>query len=151
MGKRGPKPKPTGLRVFEGDPGRLLNKREGEIKPPPADDLTPPAWLRKHGKEQWMHHAPILHAIGCLAETHKAMFAIWCDLWDTYHAARERTLDGNVCGPLGPHPAIGVQAKAITLIKQIGAEFGLTPSSMVGLNTGPKDSGDQLDEFKRHG
>lgn len=67
MGKRGPRPQATKLRILAGNPGkRPLNQQEpqpAEIQPPP-----PPEWLDDEAKTFWRDLAPKLSAVGCLTE-----------------------------------------------------------------------------------
>ena len=51
MATRGRKPKPTALKVLEGNPGkRPLNDREPV---PPKGTLKCPAWLLPEAKKEW--------------------------------------------------------------------------------------------------
>lgn len=143
MGKRGPKPKPTALRVFEGDPGRLLGKREGELQPPkPPEPPAAPEWLGEHGKAIWNQHAPVLFAIGCLTHNDQKLLSLYCEAWDEFFDARaEIEREGSTCttdkGTCYQHPAVGRKNKAIQRIRQIGGDFGMSPAARVGLNIQP--------------
>lgn len=154
MGKRGPKPKPTALRVFEGDPGRLLGKREGEVQPSQGKSVpVAPDWLGEHGVEVWGFLAPVLFPIGCLTKSDASLLAMYCEAWDDFFAARkiieeEGMTIFNGKGGKSVHPAVKVKNQAIARIKQIGGEFGLSPSSRVGLNLSPAQEVDDLEAFK---
>lgn len=156
MGKRGPKPKPTGLRVFEGDPGRLLSKREGE--PLPAGQPTvpgPPDWLGDIGREVWVRIAAVLHPIQLLTQADLNLLALYCEAWDEFFAAREVVASEGMTavsakGGVFQHPAVGIKNRAIARIRQIGGDFGLSPASRVGLKatSAPQDA---LAAFKKQG
>ena len=64
MATRGRKPKPTALKLLEGNPGkRPLNGREPV---PPRAALKCPAWLLPEAKKEWKRLAPALEAMGVL-------------------------------------------------------------------------------------
>ena len=157
MGKRGPKPKPTALRVFEGDPGRLLQRRVGEVQPPIDAEAPPsPAWLGEIGRHVWDSIAPHLHAIGCLTKADSKLLSLYCEAWDELFAARavidkEGLVLVNDKGTTYAHPAVGIKNRAVLRIKGIGGEFGMSPSSRVGLNLGTQSKANSLAEFKKHG
>jgi P27 family predicted phage terminase small subunit len=156
MGKRGPKPKPTALRVFEGDPGRLLGKRSGEPAPAIGSAVpAPPDWLGEVGQAVWREEAPKIHALRLLTEVDCRLFALYCEAWEDFAAARaliakEGLIAVSDKGAEYQHPAVGVKNKAIQRIKQIGAEFGIGPASRVGMKLGSSTSAaDALTEFKQ--
>lgn len=63
MGKRGPAPKPTGLRVLHGDRADRINRDEPQ---PDEGDVQPPAWLGEAALEVWHTLADELTAKGVL-------------------------------------------------------------------------------------
>lgn len=157
MGKRGPKPKPTALRVFEGDPGRLLPRRNGEVQPPRGDSPPePPDWLGEIGKAVWGHVAPHLHTIGCLTLPDVKLLALYCEAWDELFVSRAvieaegLTLTSDK-GTTYAHPAVGIKNRAIQRIRVIGGEFGMSPAARVGLNLGTQTKSNSLADFKKHG
>lgn len=157
MGKRGPKPKPTALRVFEGDPGRLLNKRTGEVCPAACEEVpAAPEWLGDFGRVVWSHVAPHLHAIGCLTVADVKLLALYCEAWDELFAAREDIAKSGLTlmsdkGTVYANPAVGIKNRAILRIKSIGGEFGMSPAARVGLNLGTETKSNSLANFKKHG
>jgi P27 family predicted phage terminase small subunit len=139
MGKRGPKPKPTSLRVFEGDPGRLLKNRQGEPLPSSSEAVPlPPPWLAANGLEAWGKYAPKLHAIGLLTGVDYEQFSQYCAAHDHFHAADKAVKElGNLIrgamGGLVANPAVRQRRDAQQAIRQLGGDFGLSPASRVGL------------------
>lgn len=153
MGKRGPKPKPTALRVFEGDPGRLLAKRHGEAQPGIPDAVPqPPEWLGKIGKAKWRELAPHLYPIGLLTAVDVDALALYCEAWDELFAMRALIDESGAVavsekGGEYQHPAVGIKNKAIQRIKQFGALFGVGPATRVGLNVAPPNESDDLESL----
>ena len=71
MGRRGPKPTPTALKILRGNPGhRPINADEPQ--PKPAKSLRPPAWLDPKAARIWRELGPRLHALGLLTDA-----ALW--------------------------------------------------------------------------
>ena len=94
MTKPGPKPKPTKIRIFEGNPGNIpLNPYEPE--PIKLETLTPPKWmsksckymvaddfpLEKVSKAIWDDLMPELKRLGVLTEIDRNKFARYCELF----------------------------------------------------------------------
>ena len=76
MAQRGRKPKPTAVKVLEGNPGkRSLNT--GEPKPEKKAPRCP-AWLEDEAKKEWKRMAKQLEHLGILTEIDMAAFAGYC-------------------------------------------------------------------------
>src|SRR3990167_6403207 len=82
---RGRPPKPTALKLLQGNPGkRRLNANEPA--PPPAS-TEPPDWLDELARAFWDEHAPPLIRRGLLTTWDVPMFATACSehsLWVRY-------------------------------------------------------------------
>ena len=118
---RGRKPKPTHLKVLEGNPGRRpINGAE----PKPAGDLpTCPAHLGPSAKAEWKRLARDLNRIGLLTMADRAALAVYCQSWGRWmadglaHRARALRLLGN-----GVHPLAAAHAW-----RSLAAAHGLGP------------------------
>ena len=65
----GPPPKPTHLKLIDGNPGkRPLNENEPKPAPAAASASHPPYWLSARAKNFWRKYGPILKRIGLLTE-----------------------------------------------------------------------------------
>jgi P27 family predicted phage terminase small subunit len=141
--KRGPKPRPSNLRVIEGNiaGSNPLNQREPK---PPLPPVCPPApaWLEKLAQEVWREVAPQLWQTGTLAEIDVIQLAAYCevvaryrlayqdfrkisDVDDGTHGAIMRTKSGNHI----QNPLLGVLNVARRDMLRIAAEFGMTASA----------------------
>jgi phage terminase small subunit len=79
MAVRGRKPKPTALKVLEGNPGkRPLNEKEPQ---PKRQAPRCPSWLEPEAKKEWKRMAKTLEAIGVLTQVDKAAFAGYCQAY----------------------------------------------------------------------
>ena len=87
MAQRGRKPKPTAVKVLEGNPGkRSLNT--GEPKPEKKAPRCP-AWLEDEAKKEWRRMAKQLEHLGILTEIDMAAFAGYCQAYARWKEAEE--------------------------------------------------------------
>jgi len=151
MGRRGPAPKPTALRVLQGNPGKIpLNPHEPHPKPA-ASNLQPPSFLRKDGLDAWKRLAPQLLAVGLLTEVDTDVFAAYCANYARWREAENflqvnglmfgvRDFTGinkndekaKLSAPvkyLQQYPQVSIAQKALLMMCKLGAELGLTPAS----------------------
>ena len=134
---KGRKPKPTNLKVLEGNPGkRPLNESEPQPDPTIPDC---PEWLHEDARVEWERITPELHRLGLLTSIDRAALAGYCESWAQYKQAIEflhrhgpvypiKTDAGEV-KYLQQVPQVGIANKALANIRSLCAEFGLTPSS----------------------
>ena len=144
----GTKPKPTALKIVQGNPGhRKLNKHEPKpeaILPPPPEHLDDGA------KFYWVELAPKLHKLKLLTDLDLTAFEMLADTYARRREARDmlkktgllvRTKEGNFI----QSPLVGIVHKCTAIIERLLAQFGMTPSSRSGLSVG-KDQA--AEEFK---
>lgn len=155
MGRRGPAPQPTALRVLRGNPGkRPLNAEEPK---PRALPPKRPTWLTGEARKKWDELVPELERLGLLTIVDGAALAGLCQAWKDYvectrfikkHGRTFTTESGYIV----PRPEVAIAQKALQAIKAFAAEFGLTPSSRSRLRTPqPERSEDEYEEFRRRG
>lgn len=145
MGQRGPKEKPTALKMLEGNPGkRDINKNE------PKYDLSEktskaPQWLGAEAKKEWKRIFPLLEKNGLITDADFMALCAYCQSVDTWIAAEKlkraeglTTTTSN--GTEVQHPAVNVANSALSNILKFGREFGLTPSSRTGLSAEKHES-----------
>lgn len=129
MGKRGPAPKPTALRVLHGDRPDRINADE----PLPAEgEMEAPETLSDDARSVWNRLAPDLDHCGVLTAWDVDAFVIVCEALARYQQAT-KLVNGSallVQGPNGlvKNPALVVQREAEATFAAMGARFGLTPS-----------------------
>ena len=152
MSTPGRKPKPTALKVLEGNPGcRKLN--ENEPKPLP---IIPdcPEWLTGNAKDVWGKLAPILERMGLLTEADEIALAAICSLYARYKDL-ERIIDEkgytekNTRSGLKAIPEFAMSRDCLKLLKSFMTEFGLTPSSRTRISIEESTQDDPLEEFFR--
>jgi len=133
MGARGPAPKPTALKVLQGNPGkRALPK--GEPRPARGKVPAAPRWLGEEARREWRRVARALHGAGLLTEADHDALALYCETFASWRRAEEqvrmkgevvRTAGGNVIQ--NPYLSIANRAKKDALL--LLREFGMTPAA----------------------
>ena len=161
MGKRGPRPEPTIIKMAKGNPGkRPLNKSEPK---PPSDDIKPPSWVTGVSLEKWEEVVPKLVGMGVMTNADVDTIARYCTMHEQFVKYLEqvrRCLDVLVIRDdagkvkyMQSTPAATMQSKLATAMLRIEQEFGLTPSARSGLSAtkqeGPQD--ELAEFFAKHG
>lgn len=127
--KRGPKPKPTALKILEGAQPCRINGDEPAIVP---GSTEPPDWMTPESYslalELWNEVVPILAAGRVLSVGDRANLILLCLLY------REWRTD------LGDR-------KAIDQFVRLSLEFGLTPSSRSRIKVAAEKPKDELEDF----
>ena len=157
---KGRKPKPTNLKVLEGNPGqRPLN--ENEPKPKPVAP-KPPTWLRKEAKKEWKRAAKELEQLGLLTQIDMATFAGYCQTYAKWREAEEfiqengSTYEIPKYGEDGElisvyyqqYPQVSQARQYLEQITKLCAEFGMTPSSRSRINLpGQQDEVDEMESL----
>jgi len=143
MGRRGPAPKPTALKLIEGNPGcRPINAYEP--KPPAADDPRPPTWLDAGGRREWRKMVPHLRVLGLLTVVDVTALSMYCDSVSTALAYAKvcREKGRTMKAPTGYvmlRPEATALAKEKLIIRSYMQEFGLTPSARSRMSVGEKE------------
>jgi P27 family predicted phage terminase small subunit len=148
MPKRGGRrPKPTGLRLLQGEHLERINEEEPLPPPglPSVPDLSPVA------QEVWDATAPRLLAMGCLAVTDGDPLAAYCEAVAVMRRsaailARSDVLISSAQGRPMRNPALAALRDASHTMLAYAREFGLTPSSRTLIKT-PPDFRDAREEL----
>ena len=155
MGLRGPAPKPTQLKILEGNPGKQKIRNTGEPIPPlPPAIPKPPARLLPEAKKEWRQLAPTLLALGLLTEVDLSAFAELCQNYAYYLATDKKILDLGGAGvfamqktPSGyiqQHPLLSLRRQYYETWRKGLSDFGLTPASRARLVVGDVGAGSQM-------
>ncbi len=154
MGTRGRKPKPTALKVLEGNPGkRPLNKNE-----PKPEKKAPkcPSWLEPEAKKEWRRMSKILEELGILTEIDASAFSGYCQAYARWKEAEEfLTKHGTIfktpSGYIQQVPQVSIAQTYLKIMKDFCSEFGLTPSarSRIHAAVDKKDTDDEMEQLLR--
>ncbi|MDH5327993.1 MAG: phage terminase small subunit P27 family [Gammaproteobacteria bacterium] len=146
MGKRGRKPKPTQLKLIEGNPGkRPLNTSE----PVPKGEPVCPAFLGPRAKEVFQRVVDSMPA-GVYTGADEFLISSYAiavesleeALRDIY-ARGQRFVDKNM--QERRNPSCMIRDKQIGLINQIGSSLGLSPTSRLAIQIPRKPVEDDSD------
>lgn len=133
MGRRGPPPTPSRLRIVQGNPGkRPINREEPELPAGEDDDWQPPVHMRNAARREWERQVPALRAAGVLTLADRTMFSEYCIAYGdlrVYEALAAR---------VGQEAAIrlGYAGQVLKLrqqVRQLAADAGLNPSARSGV------------------
>lgn len=165
---RGRKPKPTKLKVIQGNAGkRPPNEDEPE---PDLSFPTCPPHLSDEAKIEWGRICEELYKLGLLTEIDRAALAAYCQAYGRWvHAEQQvaksgpiiktpvkeiekRKRNGDVViersgGYPIKNPFLSVADKALEQMKAFLVEFGMTPSSRSRVKAAPRDDVDSFDEM----
>ncbi|WP_206812147.1 phage terminase small subunit P27 family [Paradesulfitobacterium ferrireducens] len=150
MAPRGRKPKPTAIKVLEGNPGkRELNPKEPK---PKAKAPRCPAWLDSEAKKEWRRTAKQLEELGILTEVDMAAFAGYCQAYARWKEAEEfiskhGTIVKTPSGYWQQVPQVSIAQTYLKIMHKFCEQFGLTPSarSRIVADSGPNDVTDPME------
>ena len=152
----GRRPKPTALKLVEGNPGkRKINKAE----PKPARSIPScPAHLSDSGKVAWGRLSVLLDRMGVLTDADGAALERLCDCYTDILECRElikqdgrtyKTLTAQGDTLIKGNPAVAQLRAADAQFKSYLIEFGLTPAARSKVHATPDEDqeADPLAEF----
>lgn len=168
MGARGPTPKPTILRVVEGQ-GKSKDAAKNEAQPA-LRMPTPPAEVIAHkdALAEWKRIGPELYRLGLISELDRAVFSQYCLAWARLQEA-ERAIQAEALadarrrgkrkvnsaglmiltsnGNLIQNPAVGIANVAASNVLRYARELGLTPSARTRIEARPTETTSEDDVF----
>lgn len=145
MGKRGPKPQPTQLKILRGNPGcRPLNADEPQ---PPTDGIATPPHLGQVAAARWDELLPMLQATRVMTRADVEALARYCDTYEWWLAVRAKLKaegdtypilnDGGEVKYIAQRPEVSIAHKLAQQLRQLEADFGLSPAARVSLKVEP--------------
>lgn len=152
MAIRGRKPKPTNLKVLEGNPGK---------RPLPTNEVKPqkkaprcPQWLEEDAKREWKRMGKILEQMGLLTEMDMTAFAGYCQAYARSKEAEEfLSKHGSILktpnGYLQQVPQVSISQTNLKIMLKFCEQFGLTPSARNRLATMDSEvgNGDEMEDL----
>jgi P27 family predicted phage terminase small subunit len=131
VGKRGPAPKPTALRLVDGDRADRINLNEPA---PAATRPQCPADASDDVRAIWSYTVAELESMGIAYAADRDSIICYCEAVVTHRKAsavlaKSPVLIKGVYGTLVRNPALQVQRDAAMTVRMFAQEFGLTPSA----------------------
>ncbi len=129
---RGRKPKPTAVKIFQGNPGkRPLNRHEPM---PPIAVPECPLELSETARAEWNRVVKDLARLKMLTALDRAALAAYCEAYAMWTDAitQIRKFGTIVKSPSGypiQSPYVAIANRQAEIMLRIGSEFGFTPAS----------------------
>lgn len=144
MGRRGPAPKPTALKLRDGEtrPSRI-NAEEpipAQEPPKPPDDMT------KEAKRVWRHVLKVMPT-GVIVSADRDILRLYCDVVSEYSkhlAILDLPIRQNSRGDWVVHPLHRVVRDEREQIRLLARELGLTPAARANLRMDAEAGADVL-------
>lgn len=139
MGKRGPRPQPTKLKLLKGEEHRdRINDDEPE--PAPADPVLPDE-VAEEVRAVWDATVLQLQAMGLAYAADSDSLRCYCEAVVSHRRAsavlaKTGVLVKGLHGNWVRNPALQIQRDAATTVRGFAQEFGLTPSARSQLGAG---------------
>ena len=148
MGLRGPAPRPTALRILDGNPSKEpINLAEPK---PRVTRMRCPSWLMPEAKKEWRRIVPELRRLKLLTMVDRSGLMGYCQSFARWKQAEEvLTTEGLIfksetTGYVQQRPEVSISQKQLALMRAFLHEFGLTPSARTRL-VAPATGEDSLD------
>ncbi len=137
MGRRGPPPKPTALKILNGNAGKKpLNVREPQ---PTVGTPHCPEWLSEEARKVWKRLVPQLRAMKVLTLVDADALAAYCHTFVRWREAEEFiSKHGMVC-PIRDDqgrvkcmqqwPQVAIARNAVLTMRAFQQDFGLSPAA----------------------
>ena len=153
MATRGRKPKPTALKLLEGNPGKRPINEHAPL--PPKGTVKCPTWLEPEAKKEWKRLAPSLEAMGVLTQADLTAFAGYCQAYARWKEAEEFiSQHGSIfqtpSGYVQQVPQVSIAQQNLKIMQSFCSEFGLTPATRARIiaNGGGKDDSNSDDPME---
>ncbi len=127
---RGRKPRPTALKLIEGNPGkRPLNPREPK---PERRVPTCPAHLSPTAKAEWKRVARQMAVLGMISDLDRAALAAYCQAYGRWVEAEHKLKETPLLiklpsGYIQPSPWLAISNKQLELMHKYMGDLGLIP------------------------
>ena len=141
MGRRGPPPEPSSIRLIKGNPSRRpLNP--AEPKPKIAAPECP-EHLNAVARKQWDKLIPVLLGMRVLTEADEIALGNLCQAYSTLIGAQKQMAKTGILyktktGHVQQSPLLGIINGQVHIVNGLLREFGLTPSARSRVTVEPE-------------
>jgi P27 family predicted phage terminase small subunit len=150
MGLRGPAPKPTTLRLLQGDRKSRINEHEPVVR---DSHPEPPEGMADDVLDIWKYTLRELLYMKIAAAADRDSLVAYCEAVASHRKAsavlaKSPILVKGLHGGLVRNPALQIQRDAAHTIRAFAQEFGLTPSARTRIQVeGRAGDGEQRNPF----
>ena len=159
MGRRGPSPQPTALRVLRGNPGkrRLKTREPGIARAAP----TCPRWISPEAKAAWRRVVPWLKRAGVLTMVDQDALTAYCQTYARWKRAEQfiekhgevypiKDENGNI-RYMQQLPQVAIARVLLNVLRTYQQEFGMTPSARTRVQALPEPTDPENERFFTEG
>ncbi len=150
MGRRGPRPQPSALRVIRGRSHH--GRRAGEPQPERGRPNCP-TWLPESAKDEWHRVVPLLDGMGVLTKIDRAALEGYCVSYAKWRDAEAKLMrfgplmKPTSSGYIPQSPYVALARQSLEEMRRFMQEFGMTPSSRTRIGVLPGQ--EEPDDFGR--
>ncbi len=147
---KGRKPKPTGWKILDGNPGKKkIKKNEPQFTP---EVPRCPKCLPVDARREWRRVVKELQAANLLQRVDRAALVGYCVAWAKFLAATRKIeehgyIDHTSNGNVIQSAWTSIQSKAMEQIIKFSAEFGFTPSARTRIDGIKEPKKSKFQEF----
>lgn len=144
MGKRGPPPTPTPIKIARG----TARRKSAPEPQPPIGGIAMPAHLGPVAAARWRELLPIVQAMRVMTDADVEALARYCDTYEWWLAVRAKLRaegdtypilnDGGEVKYIAQRPEVSIAHKLATQLRQLEQDFGLNPSARSSLSVEPE-------------
>lgn len=150
---QGRKPKPTEVRVREGNPGKRPLPDPVAVGGRPKEIPDPPDGLDEDAKDLWREAIPAIWEIGVMDTIDMPALEIMCTAYGRVVQARriiakQGVLSRGSTGQLTEHPALATERASMSLFLKYAEHFALTPIARTRLGLAQLDAQNALEQFQ---
>lgn len=147
MGTRGPKPRPTHLKVVAGEQESRINRDEPT---PQEGKVVAPGGMTGNARKVWDELAKDLIDKGCLTPWDIYTFEAFCEAVAQYRECRTllqreteygKYIDKGAAGGVIKSPYHQMMRDCVETMAKIGGRFGFTPGDRANLAINSQDNG----------
>jgi len=157
MGKRGPKPTPTAIKIARGTQRGV----RADEPTPPTDGITMPPHLGEVAAARWRELLPMLQGVRVMTQADVEALARYCDTYEWWLATRAKLKaegdtypilnDGGEVKYIAQRPEVSIAHKLAQQLRQLEQDFGLNPSARTSLHVEKPQAIDDEEDRKMFG
>jgi len=151
MGKRGPAPKPTNLRILDGTARKHPERMNAAEPEPMATGADPPAWLKgKAERKVYREVASKLADMHLMTEADQhavAQIAVYWVKWQALAEQATTEVTTTDTGYTSTDPRINSMIKLGEKVTGLLKEFGMTPSARTRITVPEQKPADPMEDY----